>query len=121
MYKCIDERGKSTYADKPGPGCKQVDIRGSPYVSGNVQPAQGSAGQDEAGFRRRQIERERADEREKAALLERCSALRGELGRLSGGRRIVQKITASGERVYLDDQARDQRVAQLNDDLRGCP
>jgi hypothetical protein len=121
MYKCVDANGKTTYSDKSQPGCKLVDIHGQQPIGGSLQNRGGSTSADEAAFRRRQIQREREDDQEKKSLAERCGALRGELARLSSGRRIIEKVTPSGERVYLDDQVRDQRVAQLNDELKGCP
>jgi len=124
MYKCVDGRGVTSYSDKPGPGCKQVDIHGSPPISGRLQDGARNPAQEEADFRRRQISRERADEAEKRAQdaqLQRCAALRSELARLSNGRRLVEKTTESGERVYMDDQAREQKIGQVNADLRGCP
>ena len=124
MYKCVTERGVTSYADKPGPGCKQVDIRGSPPITGRVQDGKRDGAQDDADFKRRQIERERAESAEKRAQeaqLQRCASLRSELSRLSNGRRLVEKITDAGQRVYMDDQAREQKIAQVSADLRGCP
>jgi len=124
MYKCVDERGVTSYSDKPRPGCKQVNIQGSPPIAGRVQDGKRDGAQDEADFKRRQIDRERAESAEKGtqdARARHCASMRSELGRLNNGRRIVEKITGAGERVYMDDQAREQKIAQLSADLRGCP
>jgi hypothetical protein len=125
MYKCVDERGVTSYSDKPRPGCKggKVDIQGSPPITGRVQEPQRDGAQDDAAFKRRQIERERAENTEmraRDALQQRCANLRSELGRLNNGRRLAE-TTPSGERVYMDDQTREQKIAQANADLRGCP
>jgi hypothetical protein len=121
MYKCMDARGKSSYADQPGPGCKQVDIQGSPPISGKLQGSSAPAGaQEDADFKRRQIDRERAEELEKAAEVKRCTALRREVAQLAPGRRYSQ-INDRGERVYMDDDTRDRRLAELNANMRGCP
>ena len=124
MYKCVDANGKSSYADQPGPGCKQVDIQGSPPISGRLEARPSDSAGAEAAFRRRQIERARADEAEQRARdaeLKRCAALRAELGRLNNGRKLLEKTTESGERIYMDDQTREQKIAQANAGLRGCP
>jgi hypothetical protein len=124
MYKCVDANGKSSYADKPGPGCKQVDIHGSPPISGKLQAPRSDSAGDEAAFRRRQIEREKADETEQRthdAQTRRCAGLREELARLNNGRKLVEKTTDAGERIYMDDQTREQKIAQANAGLSGCP
>ena len=124
MYKCVDAAGRASYADQPGPGCKPVDIHGSPPISGKLEARPADNAGAEAGFKRRQIERADADEAEKRARdaeLKRCAALRAELGRLNNGRKLVEKTTESGERVYMDDQTREQKIAQASASLRGCP
>ena len=122
MYKCVDERGVTHYTDKPRPDCKggKVDIRPIPPVSGeNTAPPSNFAAQD-AEFRRRQIESAQAEEREKAALDQRCAQLRRELDFLSHGGRI-SNVDAQGRRVYVDDATRASRLAQVKEQLRLCP
>jgi len=47
MYKCVDEQGKVDYRDQSGSGCKPVDIRASPPISGSLQrPAEDLAARD---------------------------------------------------------------------------
>ena len=122
MYKCVDERGVTHYSDKPRPGCKggQVDIRPIPSLSGSVTGRTTDVAGEEADFKRRQNERERAAAKERAELAARCKSLRQEQARLSSGRPLVQ-FNASGERAYVPDEVRDQRLAQVRDALRGCP
>jgi Domain of unknown function (DUF4124) len=120
MYKCVDERGKVHYTDKPQAGCKETAIKPSPPISGEVRPRREDFATDEAAFKRRQAEREAKDARERKALEQRCSKLRQERGILAGGRRVA-KYDAKGERVFMDDAVRDQRLAQLEQELRGCP
>jgi hypothetical protein len=120
MYKCVDERGKTQYTDKPQAGCQETAIKPSPPLSGAVRPRQQDLGADEAGFKRRQLEREAKDAAERRALEQRCARLQQEQRYLASGRRI-SRLDAKGERVYLDDAARDQRLAQLGEQLRGCP
>ena len=123
VYKCVDERGVVHYSDKPRAGCKggPVDIQPIPPLSGQVsKPQSSNASQDDADFRRRQIERERQESYEKAAQMERCSRVRQEIAWLSAGTRL-SKINDAGERVYMDDATRDARLTQLRQAVRGCP
>lgn len=122
MYKCVDERGVTQYSDKPRPACKggPVDIGPIPPISGSLSERSEDFAREDADFKRRQNERERAAARERAELRARCGALRQEQARLSSGRRLVQ-LNDKGERVYLPDEVRDQRLARLRDALRGCP
>jgi Domain of unknown function (DUF4124) len=123
MYKCVDARGVVTYSDKPSPGCKggPVDIQPIPPLSGQAaKPKAPNPAQQDAEFNRRQIERERQDALGKAAQTERCARVRQELAWLSAGTR-VSRINDAGERVYMDDATRDARLAQLKQQIRGCP
>jgi hypothetical protein len=122
MYKCVDARGVVQYSDKPSPGCKggPVDIQPIPSLSGHGTTPPPTASQQDTDFRRRQIERERLEASEKAALAQRCARLRQELAWLSASTR-VSRINDAGERVYLDDSAREARLADLRQQARGCP
>ena len=123
MYKCVDERGVTSYSATPRPDCKdgkKVDIQGSPPISGSVAPRSANVPQQDADFKRRQIEREQADAKDKTALGERCARLRSEHSMLSSGMRVL-KTNDKGERVYIEDATRDSRLAALKEELRGCP
>lgn len=122
MYKCVDERGVTHYSDQPRPGCTggKVDLQAIPPVSGKVAPPVTPVPQQDADFKRRQMEREQAEARDKAALEQRCARLRQEHGALASGTRFY-KFNAQGERVYLEDAARDARLVKLKEELRGCP
>ena len=125
MYKCVDARGVTQYADKPTPGCANapVDIRPSPPISGRLSPPGENAAQQEADFRRRQIEREQAERAKRAEHAERdtrCASLQQERAVLASGRRLVQ-FNAQGEREYLDDAVRQRRLAEVQAALQQCP
>jgi len=122
MYKCVDARGVVQYSDKPSPGCKggPVDIQPIPSLSGHGTTPPPSASQQDTDFRRRQIERERLEASEKAAQMERCSRVRQELAWLSASTR-VSRINDAGERIYMDDAAREARLAQLKQQIHACP
>lgn len=123
MYKCVDDRGHAYYRDQPATGCKEVDIRGSPPVSGTMQERKPDfAGQD-AELRRRMLERDAAAEKERdqrERLEQRCASLRRQNSILTSGVPIVN-YNDKGERVYMEDAERDRRRAQLAEQLRSCP
>jgi hypothetical protein len=124
MYKCVDERGRITYSDKPRPDCKggkEVDIRGSPPMGEAVRERKSDLSQEEADFKRRQIDRERQEEQAKKELQQRCARARSEFNRLSNARRVIEKYDEKGQRVFLEDSVREERLARLRDELRGCP
>jgi hypothetical protein len=125
IYKCVDERGVTHYSDKPVSGCrgKEVDIQPSPPMSGKVQAGDQDTARANAEFNRRRIERERAELDEKAARdaqLQHCAELRTEVGRLSNGRRVVEKRGENGERVFMEDDAREKRLVELRAQLQSC-
>lgn len=123
MYKCVDEHGKTRYSDQPGTGCKEIDIRPSPPLSGSVQGQPENFAVQDAELKRRQHEREAAAAQEatqREALERRCTALRREQTVLSSGVRI-SNVNASGDLVYMDDTTRERRLAELGRELRNCP
>jgi hypothetical protein len=123
MYKCVDEHGKTNYSDQPAAGCKTVDIRPSPPLSGEVKPPKEDFAVQDAELKRRQLEREAAaakEASEHAVLERRCTALRREQMVLASGVRI-SSLDAQGDRVYMDDASRDRRLAELAQELRSCP
>ncbi len=125
MVKCVDERGVVHYTDKPRPGCKggEVDIRGQPPISGKLQPRTLDPAREEREFQRRRIEGERqakGEEREREMRRRRCATMHAELQRLESQRRVVS-VNPQGERTFLDDGVRQQRIEQLRTEIaRGC-
>lgn len=123
MYKCVDKKGVTHYTDAPLPGCKggEVDIGPLPSLSG-AQPARREEdfARQEADFRRRQNERAQAEASLRATLQARCRALRLEHARLSSDRPLAE-IGADGERVYVPEELKEQRLAQVREAMRACP
>ena len=122
MYKCVDERGRVHYSDKPQPGCKggPVELQPIPSVSGQaITPQSPNTAQQDADFRRRQSERARQEANEKAALNEQCTRARQELEWLSSSGRLVE-INDAGERVFIDEATRESRLARAKRQLRNC-
>jgi hypothetical protein len=120
MYKCTNERGVVQYTDKPSANCKEVDIRGSPPISGSLQPPAEDLAKEEAGFRKRQLEREQGDTKQRQALHERCNQLRREQTTLNTSRRVM-RMNEKGEPAFVDDAAREQRLADIQRELARCP
>lgn len=117
MVKCVDERGVVHYSDKPRPGCKggEVNIQGQPPLSGKLQPRNPDPSQEEREFQRRRIQGERkeqADAQARDQRQRRCSAMSAEL-QLLGSQRRVASVNKQGERVFMDDSLREQRMEQL--------
>lgn len=123
MYKCVDKHGVTHYADTPRPGCKgsEVDIRPLPPVSGGeAKPQPPDFAQQEAEFKRRQNQRASLEAQERAALEARCESLRHEQAVLSDGRPLV-RFNEQGERAYVPDEVRRQRLARVREAMRACP
>jgi hypothetical protein len=122
MYKCVDERGVTSYSDSPRPGCKgkEVDIRPIPPVSGELKPDTSDVAGREADFRRRQIERGEVEANEQAVRKNECERMRREYARLQFPGRL-SVVDAKGERTYIDDDTRQKRTAELRDKLGACP
>ena len=120
MYKCVDARGVTHYSEKPLPGCKgrAVDIRPIPPVGGAQRGPGDLSGQDR-DFRRRKIEQEQSAEQSKASRERRCTELRNQISQMDFGGRVFY-VDEKGERVYVDDQTRARRLAELREKLRGC-
>lgn len=121
MYKCVDERGATRYADQPGPGCKATDIRASPPISGQLRERRSDFATQDADFKRRHLEDERRAAHDHQALEQRCAQLRREQGVLASGGRVISSVKPDGERLYMDDAVRDQRLASVREQLRTCP
>lgn len=125
MVKCVDERGVVHYIDKPRPGCKggEVNIQGQPPLSGKLQPRPLDPAREEREFQRRRIDEERqakGAEREREARRRRCASMHSDLQRLDSQRRVVS-VNPQGERTFMDDGARLQRIEQLRMEIaRGC-
>ncbi len=126
MYKCVDAKGKMNYSDKPCPtGSKgaEVDIKGQAPISGKLQPQTLDPAREERDFQKRRIDAERQaknEERERENRQRQCKSMHAELQRL-GAQRRVASVNAQGERTFMDDKARDERIERLRTDIgRQC-
>ena len=124
LYKWVDENGKVQYSDRPPPaGVKsQKKIKTSPHTqsraaTGTDAPeAPSSYAQQEAEFRKRQVEKAEKEAADKQALQaaaaakQECERARQNLARLQSGAQYV-RYNSDGEQEYLDDKARAEEIA----------
>jgi len=117
VYKCVDERGRTHYADKPAPGCKAgaTNVRPQPPAS---EKAGSARGKGQAASRPPAQEHARAPDAR--TLEQRCASMRRELVRLSSRQRVAA-VGEKGEVKYQEDPTRDTRLAQLQQEMRACP
>jgi len=118
IYTWRDASGKVHYSDTPptDANAKKID---SGVPASNDSPAANNPGrslaEQEAAFRKRQAEAEKArakSEQDKKDLAERqrnCQDARAQLDALESGRRIG-RINAQGEAIPLDDEMRAQEI-----------
>lgn len=121
QYKWV-ENGRTRYGDVPPPGVKATPLRGStvpaaPAPSPAPKDAKGAPkgpltpAQQEAEFRKRQLEAQKAQEKqaqaaeEARAKQENCANAQAQLRLLESGERIA-KTDAKGERYFVDDEQR---------------
>ncbi|HSN41320.1 MAG TPA: DUF4124 domain-containing protein [Burkholderiales bacterium] len=120
LYKCIDKSGGVEYANACPPGTRQqaTGIRSSPGASPSAAAPQKSFAEQDAEFRKRQIEKQEglAKQEKKAAQdaqrQRNCDNARSNLQGLQMGGRIARVDPKTGERVYLDDKDIQQGIAE---------
>jgi len=127
VYKCVDAKGVTQYADKPCPGGRQVDIQAQPPISGKLDTHGTDLKDAERDFFKRQQERERAEKKEADAAaagkrrMQRCAQLKAEHERWLSVPRI-RVADGKGEVRYMDDNERLAKIAQMEAEIaRNCP
>ena len=122
QFKWTDKSGHVQYGDVPPPGVRAIPLK-APAGPASAAPApQGKASgralspaEQEAAFRKRQLDARKAeektqqDEKNEIARRENCTNSQAQLTQLESGQRIVQ-LDAKGERHFLED---DERAAQI--------
>ena len=127
QYKWVEKDGRVRYGDTPPPGVKATRLKGP---SGPAAPAAApaaaakaapkgpmTAAEQEAAFRKRQIEAEKAaeksaqDSQAAAQKADQCQRAQANLRLYESGER-VRRTTASGEITYLEDAQREQEIAR---------
>lgn len=115
-YKWRDASGRIQYSDTPPPpGARDVQQLRRPPGSTGASPAADASprsyAEKDAEFRKRQLEKQEAEVKQAKAAEEEqvrkrnCEQARGQLAALDSGQRMV-RLTASGERIALDDSER---------------
>jgi hypothetical protein len=126
-YKWTDAEGKVHYSDQPPPAnikepttvkTPRQSSPATPAVKGAVPPKAKTYTEQEADFKKRQVEtaeREAADKKkadEAAEKKQTCAQVRVQLKGLQAGGRITQ-TNANGEREYLSDAQIGQEIERL--------
>lgn len=119
VYKWVDSKGEVHYGDQPPPSNKAQKMNAdtpasnaAPAGESKAAPAK-SMNDKEVEFRKRRVEAAEAQKKqdketaESKQKQENCINARGNLRALQEGGRLV-KYDEKGERVYLDDVARQQ-------------
>lgn len=127
VYKWVDADGTVHYSDQPSPDAVKEQSLGiksgtsGTEVPGTEKAAPKSAGpktyiEEGAEFRKRQVEAEAKRAKDEKALAEakeaqqNCERARSSLQSLQTGQRVTV-YDEKGERAYLDDNAREQEIA----------
>ncbi len=129
QFKWVEKDGKVRYGDVPPPGVKATPLRApsGPAAPAPAAAAKGAAkdgkgapsgpltpAQQEAEFRKRQADAEKAREKQETAAeeargrQENCQNAQASLRQLESGERVA-RVDAKGERSFLED---DQRAAE---------
>ena len=123
LLKCIGSDGRVEYSAECPPGSKQVQtgIRTTtegPSSSGAASPQQKSVAEQEAAFRKRQMESQEARQKDEKKLAEDreqsavCEQARTYLNSLKIGNRIARNDPKTGERIFLEDPDRPAEIAR---------
>jgi len=134
LSKWVDENGKVHYSDQPPPAnVKAKTLRSTPdtppsltsasgVAASSAPPAVKTIAEREAELKKAQkAKKDAADKaaQEQAVIEENktnCEASRQNLRTLQEGMRIVE-ISANGERSYISDEQRQQRIAKAQQDI----
>jgi hypothetical protein len=128
QYKWVDQNGRIQYGDAPPPGVKATPLRPPPGPA--AQPSAKAAdtkaaakkgplspAEQEAEYRRRQMEAEREQgkraeaDQQAAAKRENCARAQENLRTLEAGGRIA-RTDSKGERYYLEDAQIQQEAVK---------
>jgi hypothetical protein len=125
QFKWIDQDGKVRYGDMPPPGVKATPLKPPPAGPAPAPSAKGAAkgpltpAEQEAAFKKRQIDAEKAQEKqakadqERQAKQENCARAQEQLRSLEIGR--VARVDSSGQRYFLDESQIAAEKAKAND------
>jgi len=117
VYKWVDEKGVTHYGERPPQGKKAQEVE---RRLANPGPAPGKAAQpgwkeQDLEFRRRRIETEQTEAKQKqqeAANRRACNQARDQLAQTGSARRLY-RLDEKGERVFQSDDERNASIARL--------
>jgi hypothetical protein len=124
LYKWVDEKGVTHYTEEPPPDRKatKVEIKPSPSTP-RVADSPEDWKQREYEFRKKRLDKEQAEEAEKArserdvaGRRNRCLRAQRALNVLQGG--PVYRTNERGERVYLEDKERAKETEEWREQVR---
>jgi hypothetical protein len=116
VYKWVDEKGATHYGEQVPQGKKAQAVE---QRLANPAPAPGKAAapnwkEQELEFRRRRIESEQTEARDKQRESSRnqaCNQARDQLAQMKAARRLY-RLDEKGERVFQSDEQRNASVAR---------
>jgi hypothetical protein len=127
LLKCISKDGKVEYASQCPAGTKE-QVTGIKNTPGSPSPGTvskpKSMAEKEADFRKRQADQAEAQgkqQKEAAETAQRqraCEEARNYLAGLEGGARITRVDPKTGERVFLEDDARAQEIGRARQSVQ---
>ena len=117
VYKWVDEKGVTHYGERPPHGKKAQEVE---QRLANPGPAPGKAAQpswkeQDLEFRRRQIQAEQTEAKNKqreASQGQACNQARDQLAQMRSARRLY-RLDEKGERVFQSDDERNASIARL--------
>lgn len=113
LYKWVDEKGVTHYSEQPPSdrSSTRLKVPDAPPAQGGAKPE--NFKQKELEMRRQRIEKEQAEEREKAsadqgdaARRQLCIRARRQLDVLGAGRPLYH-VDEHGQRIYMEDAERE--------------
>lgn len=127
LYKWTDANGRTVYSDQPPPAGAKAETVTAPAPAVNPNAVRDMANQ-EAEFRKRQGERAKADEKDSKSRAEAekkraaCARAATQAADLGASQVVIGRINEKGERVILDDAARQKEREQLERWMKAnCP
>jgi hypothetical protein len=123
LLKCIGKDGRVEYATECPAGAKEVQTgirstREGPAPGGAASPQQKSIAEQEAAFRKRQMEATDARQKDEKKLAEEqvnrqnCEQAQTYLKSLQADNRIARTDPRTGERIFLEDSDRPAEIAR---------
>lgn len=122
VHKWVDDNGKVHYSDQPPPAHIKAKILRTESAPASTPAASKTFVEKDAELKKAQQAKKEAAEqaaKEQAKQEERksnCAAAQQNMRTLQQGTRMVE-VGADGERSYLDDQQRQQRISRAQQDI----